>query len=115
MARRAVESVVGNGHAVYTFDTERRDLKRRGYLLDLRVGDGRLVVVASRVGPDMTRRALAQIDRCWAREILLGTMSPLSVLDRRLGEPRPALVECVRMIVGGQRLHRVDSHTARRD
>jgi hypothetical protein len=37
------------------------------------------------------------------------------VLDRRLGMPRPALVECVRMIVGGQRLHRVDSHTARRD
>ena len=108
-------SSVGDTQVVHTFDTERRDLKRRGYLLDLRMGGGRLMVVASRVGTDMTRRAQAQIDSSWAREILTGTMSPLSVLDRRLGLPRPPLVECVRMIVGGQRLHRVDSRAARAD
>ena len=103
---------IGDAHMVYSFDTEHRDLKRCGYVLDLCVGDGRQVVVAARAGineNDVTRQVEAQIDNCWAREILSGTMSPLSALDRRLGLPRPALVECVRTVVGGQRLYRVDS------
>lgn len=103
---------IGDAHAVYSFDTERRDLKRCGYVLDLRVGDGRLVVVVARTGTkenDVPRWAHVQIDNSWARHIISGTMSPLSAIDRRLGLPRPAFVECVRTIVGRQRLQRVDS------
>jgi hypothetical protein len=54
---------------------------------------------------------MAQIDSAWAVQILSGVMSPLTALERRLGRPL-ALLETVRVIVGGRRIQRIDSRVA---
>jgi len=103
---------------VHRFDTESRDLKRRGRVLELheRRGSWTLVVSAASVNADTdpASRTQAQIDRSWAFEILSGVMSPLAAMERRLGRPGPALLEQVRSIVGDRALQRVDSRLAER-
>jgi cellulose biosynthesis protein BcsQ len=97
---------------VHGFDTDGRDLQKCGYVLELHERSGSLTVVAARPGehgPDMPRRALAEIDRCWAVEILSGAISPLAALERRLRAPRPRLVEHLVAIVGGRKLRRIGS------
>ncbi len=100
-------------HVVHTFDTDRRDLQRCGYALELQERNGSFLIVATRVGAhrqaDDRSQAQVQIDRAWATDILAGAMSPMMALDRRLGPPTPALVEHVRATVAGRRLLRVES------
>jgi cellulose biosynthesis protein BcsQ len=98
---------------VHSFDTEQRDLERRGYVLELRERKRGLLIVAAKSGSDevgeITARAQAQIDGSWAVQILSGEMSPLTALDRRLGRPGPRVVENIRAIVGGRGVGRMDA------
>ena len=98
---------------VHRFDTEDRDLERRGYVLELHERREKLSVVIARSagddGADSAARAHVQIDRSWALEILSRALSPLAPLERRLGRPWPELLEHVRAIVGDRGLQRVDS------
>src|SRR5215831_11726754 len=96
-------------HFIHRFDTDRRDLQRLGYLLELRERPGSLLVVATRFGDGSVQ---APIDKGWAAEILSGTMSPLTALEQRLGAALPSLLTDLRVIVGGRRLARVDSGVA---
>jgi len=104
---------LGESYVVHRFDTEHRDLERRGHLLELHERKASLIVVVTRLGGDegaaVTGRAQVQIDGSWAFEILAGTMSPLTALERRLGRPGPAAFESAREIVGRGRLRRIES------
>jgi cellulose biosynthesis protein BcsQ len=105
----------GDVHFIHGFDTDGRDLQRCGYVMELHERSGSLTVVArsgGEQGPDVTRRAQAEIDRCWAIEILSGATSPLVALERRLGAPRPRLVEHLIAVVGGRTLRRIGSRVA---
>jgi cellulose biosynthesis protein BcsQ len=113
---QAEQSATGAGAGViHRFDTERRDLERCGHVLELREGSGSLVIVLSRAGQEDTTAASphlqARIDRTWALEILSGSLSPLAVLERRLGEPGPSLVEGLRGVVGARKLVRSSSQS----
>jgi hypothetical protein len=54
-----------------------------------------------------------QIDGSWARQILSGTMSPLSALERRLGPTGPRLVDNLRAAIGVRELRRIDTRVGR--
>ena len=106
----------GDAHFVHGFDTENRDLRRGGYVLELHEHAGELRVVVARSGSgddqaDTTRRATAQIDSAWAVQILSGVLSPLTALERRLGRPL-ALLDTVHVVVGGRKIERIDSSVA---
>jgi cellulose biosynthesis protein BcsQ len=115
--RRDVEgrhSSVAETEFVHRFDTDGRELERRGYVLELHERTGNMRVVAARSQgdddrTDMTTVVQAQIDSCWALEILSGLLSPLVALERRLMTPRPQLIEKCSAIVGEQRLQRIGS------
>jgi hypothetical protein len=111
-----VSTIDDDACVVHRFDTERRDMERAGYTVELREGTGRLVVVVSRQDGgepvNTPKLAQAQIDSAWAVEILSGTMSPLAALEQRLGRPGPHLVERARALVGARTLRRVDSRTS---
>jgi cellulose biosynthesis protein BcsQ len=99
-------------YLVHRFDTQDRHLQQRGLALELHERHGRLLVVLTRSiddGADGVNRVHVQVDRSWAIEILSGVMSPLTPLERRLGEPWPAFFETAQMIVGSRDLLRVDS------
>src|SRR5262249_12251789 len=57
-------------------------------------------------------RVKAQIDRSWACDILSGAMSPIAALDRRLGQPGPALLDGIRVIVADRALQGIESTLA---
>lgn len=101
---------------VHSFDTDDRDLQRRGYVLELRERSGGFRVVTARAGSDdgvdTTKWAQARIDSSWAMEILSGMVSPLEVLGRRLGTPKPLLFENVTAVVSGRKLRRIGSRAA---
>ena len=105
--------VPGDAYVVHRFDTEHRDLERRGYVLELHERKGSLIVAVTRLGGDdgatVTARAQAQVDGSWAFEILSGSMSPLTALERRLGRPGPAVLEGAREIAGRGPLRRIES------
>src|SRR5262249_29214491 len=98
---------------VHRFDTESRDLEQRGHALELYERNGSYFVAASGVegdrSADRSARTEVQVDKSWAVQILGGTMSPVTALERRLGSFEPAVVEEVRWIVGGRKLRRVDT------
>jgi chromosome partitioning protein len=99
---------------VHGFDTERRDLQRCGYLLEMHERTGSFVVVAARCGAesgavDATDRAQVAVDGWWATQILSGLMSPLFALERRLGQPVPELIANIGSIVGERKLDRLES------
>jgi len=100
-------------HFIHCFDTDRRDLLRGGYLLELRESEGRWLIVA---GPadehGALRRAEAQIDGAWASQILSAEMSPLDALECRLGSQFGPPLQALRATVGGRRLLRTASRTA---
>ena len=100
----------------HRFDTEDRDLERRGVLLELHEREGSwMLVISSSSGHDAADaigRAQVQVDRSWAFEILSGTRSPLVALERRLGSPGPVLLESARAAIGDRPLHRIDSQVA---
>ena len=110
-AERAAGSTNGDVSFVHRFDTDRRDLQRCGYVLELREGPGSLIVAVTRSGPDH-RRAEAQIDGWWATQILSGQMSPLEALERRIGARVPWLIETVRAAAEEQGLRRIASCVA---
>jgi len=104
-------------HIVHRFDTDGRELQRRGYLLELCECAGSMRVMVARSecdddGANATERVQAQIDNWSAAEILSGVMSPLTALERRLSTPTSGLVERVIAIVAGKRLFRIESHVA---
>lgn len=94
------ESLAGS-HIVHRFDTESRDLERRGHALELHERNGNWLLVTS--------GAHVQIDRSWAFDILSGTMSPLVALERRIARPAQPQFESVCMLVGDRGLKRIDS------
>ena len=95
---------------VHRFDTERRDLARRGLAVELHEQQGNLMVLIAMAGAGAeSARAQAQIDRSWACEILAGTLSPLAALERRLGRPGPAPLAVVQATIGDRPLQRVES------
>jgi chromosome partitioning protein len=97
---------------IHSFDTDDGDLGRSGYVLELRECAMTLVVVAGRLNIDDISQAQVQIDGAWALQILSGKVSPVAILDRRLGRPAPAVVEEIRAIVGKRRLCRRESRMA---
>ena len=107
--------VLGAADVVHRFDTDHRDLERRGYVLELHERKGSLMVAVTRLGGDdgatVTARAQAQIDGSWAFDILSGSMSPLTALGRRLGRPGPAVLEGAREIAGRGPLRRIESRS----
>ena len=50
---------------------------------------------------------VAPIDHRWAADILAGCLSPITVLERRLGRPLPKLISAVVTATGKQPLRRV--------
>ena len=107
--------IPGDAYVVHRFDTEPRDLERRGYVLELHERTGNLIVAVTRLGGDdgatVTARAQAHVDGSWAFEILSGSMSPLTALERRLGRPGPAVLEGAREIAGRGPLRRIESRS----
>jgi len=108
--------ISGDMNFVHRFDTDRRDLQRSGYVLELRERPGSLIVAVMRSGGDergdQRRRAEAQIDGLWATQILSGQMSPLDALERRIGSRVPWLIEPVRAAAAEQGLRRIASCVA---
>jgi hypothetical protein len=51
--------------------------------------------------------AVATIDRRWAADILAGFLSPITVLQRRLGRPLPNVISAAATAAGKQPLRRV--------
>jgi hypothetical protein len=102
---------------IHRFDTDRLDLQRSGYVIELRESVGSIVLVVGRSGSahdagEAVGSAEARIDRSWAIQILSGAMSPLDALQSRLGTPDPAALENVRAVLAGRSLGRVDSRTS---
>jgi hypothetical protein len=83
-------------------------------VLELRECPTGLLVVAGRADADDSHRVHVQIDRSWALQILSGQVSPVVILDRRLGRMPPPAVQEIRAAVGKRRLSRVDSRLANR-
>jgi cellulose biosynthesis protein BcsQ len=101
---------------VHRFDTERGDLERGGHVLELREGNGTFFVIASPLEStrtDPSTRSEVQIDNFWAVQILTEQMSPLAVLERRLGAAGPVAVQELRRLAGTQKLRRVDRPSTR--
>jgi cellulose biosynthesis protein BcsQ len=95
---------------IHSFDTDERDLARTGHALELRECATTFLLVAERSNAsDDASRADVHIDRSWAQQILTGEVSPVVILERRMGRPGPPIVEDMRAIVGKRRLRRVES------
>jgi len=104
---------LGTTRLAHIFDTDDGVLLRDGYLLQLLEERG-----AFAVSLEMQRRScepvqqngeitLAAIDGRWAADILAGCLSPITVLERRLGQPLPKIVSEVITAVGKHTLKRV--------
>jgi hypothetical protein len=89
--------------------------------LELRECAATLVLVAGQANGNDGSQAQVRLDRSWALQILSGQVSPLVILERRLGRPGPSAVEEIRSIVGKRKLSRLESrmtderHTAGRE
>jgi len=97
----------------HIFDTDEGVLDRNGYLLQVLEESGRFAVVletACGSGEPVSQREEAQvaaIDGRWAADILAGSLSPITVLERRLGRPLPPAVSEVVAATEKQTLRRV--------
>jgi cellulose biosynthesis protein BcsQ len=99
----------------HVFDTDMRDLDRRGSVVTLEEEQDRFVVAAQDrparrdVGGTSAAapRCVAQIDGRWAGDVLSGRLSPLAVLERRLGRPLPPLIPALSAAIGDRSLRRV--------
>ncbi len=99
------------------FDTENGRLRRGGYLLRLNEESDRFFVTAKGPARKRSDDALVdkaeeefQIDNSWAVMILTGELSPIAVLERRMGRAPSDLVAALRDTVGKRRLKRVGSY-----
>jgi len=98
---------------VHTFDTDDRDLAKAGHVLELRECATGLTVVAGRVNAaDDASRVQVQIDGSWALQLLAETVSPVVILDRRLGRPGPPIMGEIRALIGKRKVSRIDSRVA---
>jgi len=114
---RAASTINGDVNFAHRFDTDRRDLQRCGYLLELRERSEFLIVALSRSSTadqldDSIGRIEVQIDRSRATQILSGQMLPLEVIERKIGASAAWLIEPVRAAAGQQSLRRIASVVA---
>jgi hypothetical protein len=97
----------------HIFDTDEGALQRKGYLLQVLEESGRFAVTletaCSPAEPTSEREKahVARIDSRWAADILAGSLSPITVLERRLGHPLPSVVSEVIAATENQPLRRV--------
>jgi cellulose biosynthesis protein BcsQ len=111
---RAAGSTKSDVHFVHRFDTDSRDLQRCGYVLELRERPDCLIVAVARSRTadqldDSIGRAEVQIDGRWATQILSGQVSPLEVIERKIGASAAWLIEPLRSAAGGRSLRRIAS------
>ena len=102
---------------VHDFDTEGRDLRRCGYVLQLRERAGSFTIVAAQSNVSSDHGGLAEcaevrIDSSWAAQILTGAKSPLAVLACRLRPEQLWLHQDIRATVATRRLLRIASGVA---
>jgi cellulose biosynthesis protein BcsQ len=102
---------------VHRFDTDSRDLQRRGYALELRERPDCLIIAVARSSTadqldDSIGRAEVQIDGRLAAQILSGQISPLEVIERKIGASAAWLIAPLRLATGGQSLQRIASVVA---
>jgi len=97
---------------IHSFDTDDGSLARSGHILELRECATSLLLVAGRSSADDISLAQVRIDGAWAIQILSGEVSPVVILDRRLGRPGPPIVEEIHSIVGKRKLSRIESRMA---
>jgi hypothetical protein len=106
----------GPVHFVHSFDTDRRDLKRWGYVVELLECGGSFSILAGRSaqggGAEATRRVEVRIDRWWAMQILSGVISPVAALERLMDRATSPVAGSVRAMVGDQELRRIESRVA---
>jgi cellulose biosynthesis protein BcsQ len=105
-------AAAGAATLIHSFDTDDGSLARSGHILELRECATTLLLVAGRTGADDMSLAQVRIDGAWAIQILSGEVSPVVILDRRLGRSGPLVVEEIRSIVGKRKLSRIDSRMA---
>jgi cellulose biosynthesis protein BcsQ len=110
--RRGPHAPVVADAVVHSFDTDDRDLAKTGHALELRESPTSLVVVAGRASADDASRVEVQIDGAWALQILADEVSPVVILDRRLGRPGPPIVAEIRALIGKRKVSRIDSRLA---
>lgn len=93
----------------HIFDTDEGVLQRNGYLLQVVEESGRFAVTLEIGSSDgaVFQREVAAIDGHWAADILAGSLSPIAVLERRLGRPLPPVISEVVAATGKQPLRRV--------
>jgi len=88
----------GTTRLAHIFDTDDGILLRDGYLLQLLEEPGAFAVSVSQ-GEEAQ---VVKIDARWAADILAGSLSPITVLERRLGRQLPVVAA-----IGNQPLRRV--------
>ena len=93
----------GTTRLAHIFDTDDGILLRDGYLLQLLEEPGAFAVSVER----REETQVAKIDGRWAADILAGSLSPITVLERRLGRQLPPVVSTVVAATGKQPLRRV--------
>jgi cellulose biosynthesis protein BcsQ len=96
----------------HIFDTDDGVLLRDGYLLQLLEEPGAFAVAVgmrcSSCRPvSQHEEQVTTIDRRWAADILAGCMSPITVLECKLGRSLPPLISAVVTATGKQPLRRV--------
>jgi hypothetical protein len=102
----------GTTRLAHIFDTDEGVLLREGYLLQLLEEPGAFTVALERQGNNgrvshQEETQLAVIDGRWAADILAGCLSPITVLERRLGRPLPKLISEVATTRRKQPLRRI--------
>jgi chromosome partitioning protein len=98
---------------MHIFDTDDGVLLRDGYVLQLREEAGAFAVALETQGnccghvSQHEEAQVAAVDGRWAADILAGCRSPITVLERRFGQPLPILISAAATATGKQPLRRV--------
>jgi cellulose biosynthesis protein BcsQ len=109
----SADATSGMTRLAHSFDTDDGVLLRDGYLLQLLEESGKFAVALetqrNSCAPDSPdeEALVATIDGRWAADILAGCLSPITVLERRLGRPLPKLISAAAAATGKQPLRRV--------
>jgi cellulose biosynthesis protein BcsQ len=104
---------LGSTRLAHVFDTDEGALQRDGYLLQLLEEPRRFAVSlemqcnSAGLVSQGDEAQMATIDGRWAADILEGSLSPISVLKRRLGSPLPPAVSAADALTGKRTLRRV--------
>jgi cellulose biosynthesis protein BcsQ len=97
----------------HIFDTDEGALLRNGHLLQMVEEPRRFAVTLEMQGSpaepasQCEEAQVAVIDGRWAADILEGSLSPITVLKRRLGSPLPPVVSAADALTGKRPLRRV--------